>query len=279
MDTETEKMEKTEETTEVTETTTDQHGSAIPEGFGDAVDKALETEETEEVEDEEITEEVSEDTDNTEVETEVEEKTSEEVEKPVEKEATKAQETEKSEERLKEKPQEIEDIKFDLDAEIVDPQIKAAIDSIAVTLTEQRKEIAVEKESLRLEREKVFENRIDKCFDSFSEDLTDLGSSSSLTEQNGKYRREIFQHAHVASQIHGISIEEAIKNTVQMFKNKDGEKTTEKRLITKLNKQKKTFTNTPTRKKSSPQTRKFKNETDKANFIMDEAYKEAGIET
>jgi len=268
---------------ETKEQTVDQFGSALPEGFADQMDEALkEKSETTEVpeettvEEEEVTIEetdVSEETtkvsdaekeekeETTEAGAEVTKKTSEEVEKPV----------------VVEKPQ-VEEIKFDLDPELVDPQVKGAIDSIADTLNKQQKAIAEEREFLRLEREKVYENRIDKCFDSFATDLPDVGNSSSLTEQNGKYRRELFQHAHVTAQVHGVTIEEAIKDTVQMFKNRDGEKAAEKRLVTKLQKQKSKFTNPPTRKKTDVSKRKFANKTERANAIMTEAYKEAGID-
>lgn len=274
-------VDKIETETEVVESTADQHGSAIPEGFGDAVDKAIKVDDVTEEQVSEETEEVAEETE--EVSEETTDTADEEVteaEKPTEVE----QETSEEVSQVVERPQkdvvteEIKEIKFDLDPELVDPQVKAAIDSMAATLTEQQKAIAEERESLRVEREKAFENRVDKCFDRYSGDLDSIGNSTSLTEQNGKYRRELFQHAHVTAQIHGISIEDAIEKTVTMFKNMDGEQVTEKRLITKLNKQKSDFTNPPTRKKSSPMTRKFKTETEKVNYVMDEAYKAAGIE-
>ena len=132
---------------------------------------------------------------------------------------------------------------------------------------------------MRLEREKVFETRIDSCFDSYAEDLPRLGSvPNKLTKDNGKFRREVFAHAKVDVEMKGMSWEDAIKQTVNMFKNADGENTTAKKLITKLNKQKGKFTNPPTRKKTSLSSRKFASEAERIRATMGEAYKKAGIE-
>lgn len=277
--------EQVEEIAEVTETT-DQHGSAVPEGFAEQMEEALKTPDTEEEVSEEIAdeveEEVSEETDTDDVvdDDDVEEQETEEAEA----EAVETSEEVKVEEQVAEqpvveKPQEVEEIKFDLDPDLVDPSVKAAIDSMAEKLNTQQKSIDEQTQKLQAEREKIFENRIDSCFDRFSNDLPNIGNSSKLNKQNGSYRRELFEHAEVMVRRNGMSYEDAIKKTVTMFKNMDGEKKTEKRLITKLQSQKKTFTNPPTRKKSSPGKRKFKNETEMINHEMTKAYKEANIST
>ncbi len=274
-----------------TEKIVDQHGSAMPDGFAEQMDKALETksetddvsEETTDIEDTDVSEET--DIDEEIVEEDIEEvvesedditDASEEAKEKEKKVETKVETERKTDDVVS---KEREEFKVDLDPELVDPQVKTAIDSMVKIINDQQKTIDKEKEGLQAEREKVFETRVDSCFDSYEKDLPRLGGSSKLTEDNGKYRRRVFAYANVARQLDGISIEDAIKDTVQMFKNKEGEKKIEKRLITKLQGQKKKFTNPPTRKKSSPMERKFKSETEKANFIMDEAYKKAGIGT
>lgn len=284
-------MATEEEKTEVTEEIIDQHGATTPEGFAEAMDEALkesdveDTSEEEAEADEEIASEEA-DTDDEIIEEEAEESEDEAVDGSEELEEEGNEEEAEPEKKAKPEParktddvvsEEREEIKFDLDPDIVDPQVKKALDKAAEVLNEQQKSIDIEKASLKAEREKAYETRVDSCFDSYEKDLPRLGGSSKLTEDNGKYRRRIFQHAHITAQMDGVSIEEAIKHTVRMFKNQDGEKTAKKAIITNLQKQKKNFTNPPTRKKSSPKNRKFKNETEKANFVMDEAYKKAGI--
>ena len=262
----------------------DQHGSALPDGFSEAFDNVMT--ESEEVVSEEIDETPDEDT--TEVETdeeiveEVEETEEAEVDEPAEAEETEVEAEEEPEKEPAKQPEakaeEVEDITFELDDELVDPSVKAALDKVAGELNEQKKSIAKREEALRLEREQAYENRIDSCFDKFNSDLPALGSTASLTKDNGLYRRRLFQMAQVTANLDGISMEEAIQDTVQMFKNRGGEQKAEKALIGKLNKQKKKFTNSPTRKKKSIADRKFKTEAEKARAVMDKAYVDAGIE-
>ncbi len=182
----------------------DQHGDATPEGFNDAMDEALAkdedkvSEETtevvddvdtdEEIVEEEVVESEDDTTDDseeskTEVKTEVE--TTVETEKVVE---TKVEPQRKTDDVVREEP---EELKFELDPELVDPQVKAAIDSMAATLNKQQKDIAEEREGLRLEREKAFETRVDSCFDSYEKDLPRIGNSSKLTKESGEYRKFI----------------------------------------------------------------------------------------
>jgi len=274
----------------------DQGQAVVPEEVGNKMDEILnaETETSEDVT-EEAQEDVSAETDTDEeiVEDVVEDTTEETVESEDEtvdasEEAGVTEGKVRPEQKAKPEPQrktddvvrekeEVEEIKFDLDPDLVDPQVKAALDKAAEVLNKQQKVINEEKKSLQLEREKAFETRVDSCFDSYEKELPRLGDSSKLTEDNSKYRREIFQYADVTARIHGISIEDAIKDTVQMFKNKEGEKAIEKRLIAKLNKQKGKFTNPPTRKKSDVNSRKFASEAERVRAKMNDAFKKAGI--
>lgn len=198
----------------------------------------------------------------------------EEPKKPVE-----AKAEEKAQPIIPVKEEPVEEFKIELDSELVDPQVKAAIDKLAEGLNKQQKVIAQEKAILKAEREKVFEERIDKCFDGFVNDLPDLGNSSALNEKNGSYRRELFEHAEVMVRRHNLSWEDAIKETVQLFKGKDGEKAAEKKLISKLNDQKKRTLSTPTRRQDNINKRKFATEAERVRATMDEAYKKAGIDT
>jgi hypothetical protein len=280
-------LNKEKDMTDEAEVQVDQHGSAVPEGFSEAYDSVM----TESADDTVEADVETVDEDTTEVETdeeiveEVEETEEAEVEETAEAEETEveAEEPEPKKEPAEAKQpevkaEEVEEINFELDEDLVDPSVKTALDKIAGELNEQKKSIAKREEALRLEREQAFENRIDSCFDKFNGDLPALGSTKSLTEDNGKYRRRLFQMAQVTANLDGVSMEEAIQDTVQMFKNRDGETKAEKALISKLNKQKKTFTNSPTRKKKSIADRKFKSEAEKARAVMDKAYVDAGIE-
>ena len=253
----------------------DQNGPATSQAFDEAFDNlTAEPEASEEVVEEEVEETAEAEIDGDAVDTETEETTEvEEVEVEQEEEPAlvKAEQPEQKEEV------EVDEIELDLDEVTTEPGVKSALEKIAEELNAQKKSIAQREKKLDLEREQAFENRIDSCFDNFTDDLSSLGNSSKLSEENGLYRRRLFQHAQVEAQMSGISIEEAIKSTVSMFKNKDGEQVTEKKLITKLNKQKSKFTNTPTRKNKSIKDRKFANESERKRAVMDKAFADAGI--
>jgi hypothetical protein len=260
----------------------DQHGSATPPEFDEAFNKVMadSVDDSTEVEDDTIDDDTTEvETDDElveEVETEVDDTTEVvETEVEVEPEPAKAPVAKQPEAVVEE---EVEEIKFDLDEDLVDPSVKTAIDKIADKLNAQEKSIAEREKALNLEREQAYENRIDSCFDKFNGDLPSLGNTESLTEDNGMYRRRLFQMAQVTANIDGVSMEEAIQDTVQLFKNRGGETKAEKALIGKLQKQKKSFTNAPTRKKKSIADRKFKTEGERARAVMDKAYVDAGIE-
>ena len=166
--------------------------------------------------------EVSEDATDETVEENIDNETVESEDETVDasEEAEETEEEVEPEAKVKPKPQrktddvvskEIEEIKFDLDPDLIDPQVIAALNKTAESLNSQQKIINEEKESLRLEREKVFETRIDSCFDSYEKDLPRLGSvSKKLTEDNGIFRREVFSHAQITAQMHRIPIEDAI---------------------------------------------------------------------
>lgn len=260
--------------------TQDQHGSGVSDEFSDAFDKV--TAEVEESVSEDIDDEAEESAeaeieevdDSTEQESE---ETSEEVEGEAEEVAE--PETEQVVEPVEQPVEEVvsEAIDFELDEDLVDPSVKKALDVLKDKLNEQQKAIDDDRSRLKAEQEKVFENRIDSCFDKYNNDLPDIGSTSKLSEKNGLYRRRLFQHAQVTAQMDGISIEEAIKDTVQMYKNKDGEKATEKKIITKLNKQKSKFSNPPTRKNKTIDSRKFANPEQRKRAVMDKAFADAGI--
>ena len=249
----------------------DQHGAVVPDNFSTAYDEVMsesseevsedvdeDVEESAEAEEEELTDEV-EDTESEEV--------SEEIEDVVEQEVEPVQEVAEAR----------DEIEFELDEDLVDPTVKAALDKLKAGFNEQQKSIDQDRANLKIEQEKVFENRIDSCFDQHAGDLPTLGNTSKLSKENGSYRRRLFQHAQVTAQMDGISIEEAIKDTVQMYKNRGSEKNTEKKLITKLNKQKAKFSNPPTRKNKSIDSRKFASESDRQRAVMDKAYADAGI--
>ena len=245
--------------------------NAEPETSEDVIDEAEEEVSEETDTDEEIVEDEAEESEDDAADASEEAEVIEEKVKPV----AKPEPQRKTDGVVRE---EVKEIKFDLDPDLVDPQVKAAIDQIAGTLNEQQKIIAEERANLRLEREKAYEQRIDTCFDSYVKDLPRLGDSSKLTKNDGEYRRRLFQYANITAQLDGCPIEDAIKDTVQMFKNKEGEKQTEKRLITKLQSQKGKFTNPPTRKKSDVGSRKFASEAERVRAKMGEAYKKAGID-
>jgi hypothetical protein len=272
-----------DEITEVTEEKTDdrpvydQLGPATSKEFDEAFEKLTAEpeaseevieEEVEETAEAEISDDVVEDTE-TEEATEVEEVEVEQEEEPA---------PVKAEQPAQEEEVEVDELKLDLDEVTTDPDVRAALEKITAKLNDQEKSIVKREMALKIEREKAYENRIDSCFDNFAGDLPSLGNTSKLSEDNGMYRRRLFQHAQVEAQISGIPIEEAIKETVSMFKNKDGEKVTEKKLITKLQKQKSKFTNAPTRKNKSIKDRKFATEGERQRAVMNKAFADAGIE-
>lgn len=208
-----------------------------------------------------------------------------------------------------EKSKEAEEIKFDLDPDVVGADVKSAIDKMAARLneqqkglSEQQKGLSEEKTQLQSERDTAFNNRIDSCFDEYAKSLTaeskkagekapvlDLGDSASFIgkewktltraeKQQVKLRTEIFAHAQVTAGMRRIPIERAIAIEVSRHKNQGGEKDAEQRLLNKLEKGKKRHTNRPTRRHSDIKTRKFGSEAERVTALMDEAHRQAGDE-
>jgi len=269
---------------DVIETTDSSRGPVVPEELGAEMDEILSREEPETSEDvsEPQVEEVSEETTDDEVV--VDDTESVVVEAEAKPEPVVASKEVVAEPKSGDVASTVEEIKLDdipeLDVDLTDPSVIAVVKALkqnqailTKTITDQRKIINADQEATRAEREKAFENRIDSHFDTLADTLPTIGTTAALTEQNAKFRREIFRHAHVTAELHGISIEDAIKDTVQMFSTRDN--TAEKRLITKLNKQPKT--NTPTRKKSSDGGRKYKSEMDMKKAVIKDAFVAAKI--
>jgi hypothetical protein len=170
------------------------------------------------------------------------------------------------------------EIKVDLDPDLVGADVKKAIDNIVSRINEQGKSLESETQRLQQERESAFQQKIDGHFDRYTKQVPLIGNSSTLTESQYKQRIKLFRHAMVTSEIDGVPIEKAIEIEVNKFKNQDGEKVAQQRLIDKLNGQRKHFTNPPTRRHSDLSSRKFSSEEERKEAVMTEAYKAAGIE-
>jgi len=176
------------------------------------------------------------------------------------------------------KAQEFEELKFNLDPDKVDPDVKMAIEKIAAQLSEQRKMLTEEQKRLQSERELAYITRVDSCFDRFSKELPDLGNSANLNNRQIALRQELWAHADLTSRLRNIPIEKAIEIEVRKHKNQEGEKAAEQRLLDKLNKQRSRYTHRPTRRHSDLSSRKFATPEEEAEAIMTEAYRQAGIE-
>jgi hypothetical protein len=170
------------------------------------------------------------------------------------------------------------EIKVNLDPDIVGADVKSAIDNIVSRINEQGKSLESETQKLQQERESAFQQKIDGHFDRYAKQVPNIGNSLTLTESQYKERIKLFRHAMVTSEIDGIPIERAIEVEVNKFKNQDGEKVAQQKLIDKLNGQKKHFTNPPTRRHSDLASRKFASEEERKEAVMSDAYKQAGIE-
>lgn len=202
--------------------------------------------------------------------------------------------------------QELEELKFELDPDLVRPEVKDAFDALAAKVNEYGKKLAEqgkgldeEKAALQAQKDEAFNNRIDSCFDRHAKQLAaeakkaggnpvlELGASASFEgkefkqlsrpeRRQVKLRQEIFRHAQVTSEIRRIPIEKAIELEIVRFKNQDGEKAAEQRLLNKLEKEKTTHTNPPTRRLSKTQPQ-FADEAEAAEYRMKKAEEEAGL--
>jgi len=167
-----------------------------------------------------------------------------------------------------------EEIKFNLDPDMVGVDVKNAIDKIASVLNEQRMGLSNERGQLQKERDIAFNMRIDSFFDKSG--LPDLGKTENLAKRQYMLRSELFAHANVTAQLRGIPLERALSITVDEYKNRVSPKEAEKRVLDKLEKQKHRFTNKPTRQVSESE-RKFTDEAERIEHVMEEAERSAGL--
>lgn len=171
--------------------------------------------------------------------------------------------------------QELEELKFDLDPDVVGQDVKGAFDKMASVLNEQRKGFADERTKLQTEIDSAFNSRIDGHLDRMAKQTPDLGSSQKLTRKQYQLRAELFAHANVTATLRKVPIERALEIEVNNYRNRGGEKAAEKRVLGKLEKNKRRFTNKPTRK-AGEVGRKFKDDFEAAEYRMEQAEQKAG---
>jgi hypothetical protein len=172
----------------------------------------------------------------------------------------------------------LEELKFELDPDIVGPDVKNAIDQIASVLNEQRKGLSEEQKKLQSDRAAAFDMRIDDCFDRYSKELPNLGQSGNLSNRNKRFRTEMFAYADVTSRLRGVPIERAIAIEIEKFKNQGGKKAATQELIDKLNQQEKRMINRPTRRQSQQKgQKKYADAYEEADEKMALAEQEAGL--
>lgn len=190
------------------------------------------------------------------------------------------------------KKPEPDEFKIELDPDVVGPEMKKAVDMIVDKLNQQSKGLSEEQKNLKAEKDAAFNNRIETCFDRQSKIIMaeakktgpknfilDLGDSSRrLTKPQYMRRIEIFRHAQITADLKRVSMERAIEIEIKKAKNQDSEKTAGQRILDKLERQKRHFTSSPTRRHLNLTTRKFATEEEEKEAIMSEAYKEANIE-
>jgi malate synthase len=117
-------------------------------------------------------------------------------------------ETPKAEEKAQIK-QELEELKFNLDPDIVGSDVKSAIDKITSVLNEQRKGLSEERTKLQSEVDSAYNARIDGHFDRLSKQMPDLGSSQNMTRKAADLRGDIFTVAAAISMRKNLPIERA----------------------------------------------------------------------
>ncbi len=179
---------------------------------------------------------------------------------------------------VKSKEKLFEELKVDIDPDMAGIDVKNAIDSTIAKVNELGKRLEQETLKLQQERENIYQHKIDSEFDKYAKDVPDIGKSNSITEKQYKTRIELFRHAGITAAMRNIPIEKAIEVEINKYKNQDGEKVAQQKLLDKLAKQKKHFTQPPTRRHSDLASRKFDSEEERKEAIMAEAYKKAGIE-
>lgn len=181
-------------------------------------------------------------------------------------------------EELESKVDEIDGLIAKLDPDVHGQEVVNVLKSIAERQVQGSKILTEEQQKLQSERNEAFNVRVDDCFDRFSKSIPDLGKAEKLNKRQYMLRAELFEHAGVTARMRKVPLEKAIEIEVNKYKNQGGEKTAGQKLLNKLDKQKKRFTNPPTRRHSDVKSRKFATEEEKKETIMTEAYKEAGIE-
>lgn len=187
-------------------------------------------------------------------------------------------ETHEPEPKPKPEPEPIDELKFDLDADVVGTDIKSAIDKIAEAINEQKRGLNTEKAQLEQQRNEAFNIRVDSHFDKLAKDYPELGNSTNLNRKQYNLRSELFAYANLTSGLRNIPLEKAMEIELNKYKNQGGEQQAEQKVLDKLRKHKEKFTNPPTRRHSSLASRKFASEREKIEAIMSDAYKQAGIE-
>jgi len=185
------------------------------------------------------------------------------------------------------KEEAIEELKLNLDPDMVGADVKTAIDKIvdAVNVSRKeaqqiRKELLIEKEAIQVQKNAIHNERIDRCFDRFTKQVPSLGRSSKLSKYNSRIRHEIYDHAAVISRTRGTPIEEAIGQEVRLwqyrYQKPDAlKKEAQQTVLDKLNKQKGRFTNPPGRTPSKSVKKQFASEAEEADYTVrqiDEKY-------
>lgn len=209
----------------------------------------------------------------------------------------------------KEVAAEFEELKLKLDPDIVGKDVKGAMEAMATrlnsygkNLSEQKKGLDEQKDLLQAEKNAVFNNRIDACFDRHAKGLfaeakkaglkvpkVDLGRSSffegkkrqQLTRSERaqvRLRQRLYAHAKTEVELTGVPIERAIESEIQKELNKGGKKAATQELINNLNTEGKRAINRPTRRISQQKgERKFASDYEENEYRMVEAEREAGL--
>jgi hypothetical protein len=172
-----------------------------------------------------------------------------------------------------------DELKFNLDADIVGEDVKNAIDKMATMINQQRKGLSEEQQKLQTERDTVFNERIDNIFDGHSKGYPALGNTSKakLSRASQELRADVYAVASALSLRKGIPVERTMSRAINLFKNQGGKKQATKEIIDKLDKQEKRFTNPPTRRKSADTRPKFEDGYEEAEYRMAKAEQEAGL--
>ncbi len=175
------------------------------------------------------------------------------------------------------KPSKLDGLIAKLDPDIHGQEVVDIMKAFAEQQKQDGKTLTEEQARLQKRESEAFNVEVESIFDKF--ELPDLGNSSKkLSRKEYMVRGELFAHARVTADLREIPIKEAIEVEINKHKNQGGEKVAEQKVLDKLEKQRKRTTNPPTRRHSDIADRKFANEEDKKEAIMEDAYQEAGID-